>query len=191
MISEDGKWGSHIDKLCKKGNSTIGFLHRNLNRAPQNLKVMAYTTLVRSVLEYSCSAWDPHLVRDIKALEAVQRRGARFTCGDYGRYSSVTAMLKTLGWESLQQRRTQARLVMLYKVVNGLVNFPSTPLQKPISATRTRSCHDQRFIHLSTNTTIYKNSFFPRTVPEWNRLSQSTVDSESVETFKSRLKQLD
>ena len=35
---------------------------------------MAYTCLVRPVLEYASSVWDPHLNKNILAIEMVQRR---------------------------------------------------------------------------------------------------------------------
>ena len=33
----------------------------------------------------------------------------------------------------------------------------------------------------------YKNSFFPRTVLEWNNLSDSIVNKDSIDSFKSAL----
>ena len=51
----------------------------------------------------------------------VQRRAARFACDNYKREASVTTMLDELGWRSLNQRRADQRLIMLYKIVNNLV----------------------------------------------------------------------
>ena len=77
----------------------------------------AYITLVGSTIEYSSCIWDPHLKKDIAMVEAVQCRAARFVSGNYGRESSVTEMMETLGWQSLPDRRREARLAMLVKVV--------------------------------------------------------------------------
>jgi len=49
-------------------------------------------------------------------------------CNDYGRHSSVTSMLTRLGWATLEQRRDNQRLTMMYKVVHGLVAVPTTHL---------------------------------------------------------------
>jgi len=49
----------------------------------------------------------------------VQRRAARFVSGNYRRQASVGAMLQSLGWETLQQRRRQAKAVMMYKIINN------------------------------------------------------------------------
>ena len=190
MLSDDSRWGEHVDRTVKKANSTLGFLRRNLRQCPPKLKELAYNSLVRSVLEYACCVWDPHLVKDIKHLEAVQRRAARFVSADYGRYSSVTAMLNTLQWISLQARRRHVRLTMMYKILNKSVAVPSAPLLQAASL-RTRANHHLKLQQLTTHTTVYQQSFFPRTIPEWNTLPQNIVDSESADGFKSQLAQLD
>ncbi len=45
-LSEHLKWTTHIDSLCRKSNSTLGFLRRNLRFCPEKLKSLAYTALV-------------------------------------------------------------------------------------------------------------------------------------------------
>ena len=186
MFSDDTKWEEHINRMVKKANSTLGFLRRNLRRCPEKLKEIAYVSLVRSILEYASPVWDPHLLKDIRKIEAIQRRAARFVSADFNYGSSVTAMLKRLGWASLQLRRKQARLVTLYKILQGSTIHPAADLLKPAS-TRTRSHHDQKLCHLTSNTTPYKQSFLPRTVPDWNILPQHVVSSKTVEIFRSRL----
>ena len=52
-FSEDLKWSSHITKITKKANSTIGFIRRNLKHCPESSRKTAYLALVRSTLEYS------------------------------------------------------------------------------------------------------------------------------------------
>ena len=36
-------------------------------------------------------------------------------------------------------------------------------------------------------TPVYKNSFFPRTIIDWNQLNDNTVNASSVESFKTQL----
>ncbi len=52
---------------------------------------------------------------------------------------------------------------------------------------RTTSSNPHKFKTIFTNSTQYKNSFVPRTISDWNKLSRNTVSAESVATFKSRL----
>ena len=51
-FSEDLKWSSHITKITKKANSTLGFIRRNLKHCPESSRKTAYLALVRSTLEY-------------------------------------------------------------------------------------------------------------------------------------------
>ena len=53
-----------------------------------------YTSKVRPKLEYASAAWHPFLKKDIRALERVQRKAARFYSQNYNRYASVTDMIK-------------------------------------------------------------------------------------------------
>ena len=95
-ISHDLSWSPHVQALSSRGNSTLGFLQRNLRRCPAKLKEQSYIALVRSVLEYGAAIWDPHLAQDINRLEKIQRKAARYVKGDNHTTSSVSAMLKDL-----------------------------------------------------------------------------------------------
>ena len=61
--------------------------------------------MVRPILEYASTVWDPHTNVNITKPESVQRRAARFYLGDYSRYPSVTSVLQLLNLPSLQFRR--------------------------------------------------------------------------------------
>ena len=122
-IHKSLKLASHINKISNKANSVLGFIKRNLKHA--NREELAYTSLVRSILEYSSTVWDPFYQKDIDRLERVQRRAARFVLNDYKPLSSATSMVSQLGWKPLAERRREHRLSLLYKIINGLVAIPA------------------------------------------------------------------
>ena len=75
-------------------------------------------------------------------------------------YSSVTQMINTLGWRSLEQRRASARILMFYKIVQCLVEIPLPPyIQRQIRMTRTT--HPYHTIQILTTANYYKYVFFP------------------------------
>lgn len=127
-----------------------------------NIKSHAYKSLIRPVLEYSSSVWDPYTDHLVKKLEMVQRRAARFTLNQYRRTDSVTTMLRTLDWPTLEQRRQQARLTMLYKIHHDHVAIdPSLFLSFKNHTTPTR-CENSLAYHIPTSRTDYhRNSFSP------------------------------
>ena len=105
-IQNDLKWNLHVANNIKKANSIIGLLRRNIGSCRADTKALAYQSLVRPVLEYATSAWDPHLKSHVNNIEMVQRRAARFVNSDYRQTSSVSPMLSSLKWPTLQSRRT-------------------------------------------------------------------------------------
>ena len=109
LLSEDMSFTPHISTTCLKASRTIGFLMRNLRNCPQKRRETAYKTMCRPILEYAAPVWDPFLMGDIKKMEKIQRKGARFVKNDYRRTVSVTEILQTLEWGPLQERRRKAR----------------------------------------------------------------------------------
>ena len=86
------------------------------------LRDTAYNSLIRPALEYSCSVWHPHKKSNKDKIEKVQRRAARFVSNNFRRKASVSEMLHNLGWQSLDSRRQDQRLVLFYKIINGLAS---------------------------------------------------------------------
>ena len=91
----------------------------------KKFKESAYISLVRSVLDYSSTIWDPYHQKDIYRIETIQRRAAGFVQKDNKRTSSVTSMMEELGWKPLHEQRREQRLTLLYKIVNDLVAIPT------------------------------------------------------------------
>ena len=77
-ISYDSKWKGHIDKIVSKSTRLLGMLSRVLKSADTRTRQLAYYALIRQILEYGCSAWDPYLVKDIKQIEKVQNKALWF-----------------------------------------------------------------------------------------------------------------
>jgi hypothetical protein len=68
---------------------------------------------------------------DITQLEQVQRRAARYVTNCYHNTSSISNMIEHLNWQTLADRRTDACLVMLYKITHELVAIPKTDILIP------------------------------------------------------------
>jgi hypothetical protein len=141
---------------------------------------------VRPKLEYATTVWDPHKKTQIYSLERVQRRAARFVTNNYQRTASVTEMLHHLQWQTLALRRMQYRLVMLYRIVNGLIAIPTHPYLVPILRP-TRHTHKLAFQRPHCNNNQYLYAFFPWTIAQWNGLPGTIVTASTLEAFKSGL----
>ena len=188
-IHKNLSWKSHIHNICKKGNSTLGFIRRNLRKCPSKIKEQAYNTYVRPTLEYSSTVWDPHVKGLISQIDMVQRRAARFVLSNYNQRDSVTLMLEGLGWRTLHERRAQSKVIMLYKIVHGLVAVPVSPPYLYKSSDYTRG-HHFKFMQQHCRIRVYQNSFFPSVVGLWNALPPSTLLATSVEAFRHHVTDL-
>ena len=121
-ITNDLRWDKHVSNVYTKANRTLGFLRRNLHFCPQEVTEAAYKGLVRPVLEYGSSVWDPPGVVLREVLESVQKRAARFMTRNY-KYEtgSMTGILGQFKWESLKKSKNDNRLILLYKGLKGKV----------------------------------------------------------------------
>ena len=180
------KWGAHVNNITTKAKQTLGVIKRNLWACPTRVKSLAYTSLVRPNLEYAATVWDPYTKKDKDKLERVQNQAARFCTNNYERGASVTEMKRNLQWASLDDRRKMSRLCMMYKMTNKLVDVPTTKYLIPAQK-RTRNSHAFKYQSYQPRIEVFKNSFFPRTIVEWNSLPPSTVGASSLDSFKQCL----
>ena len=136
------------------------------------------------MFEYASVVWSPYAKDDISKLEMVQRKAARFVYNDFYSYSSVTAMLNKLNWESLAQRRSKAILTTLYIIKN----FISINLQHHIhpmtSGTRN---HRNRFISLPARLNCHFHSFLPTAIRLWNSLPFDLYSATDLNSFVNKL----
>ena len=133
--------------------------------------------------------WSPHHKDQIKKVEMVQRRAARFTTNRYSNTGSVSSMLDHLQWEPLKSRRSKIQLNLLYKVIQDLVDIPAAKYLTPSTA-RNRAAHSRKLLHYSPSTDSFKFSFSPRTIPLWNSLPPAVAEAPSLTSFRKGLSTL-
>jgi len=188
MFTTNMSFSQHINNISAKATKTLNFLRRNLYKCSKEIKSRAYLSLVRPIVEYASTVWDPYTIKDSNQLEKVQRSAARWALSNYDWRYSVTSMLENLNWPTLKHRRKIARLQIFYKSIYNL-----TALEIPsyyITTTRlTRRCHDRHFILPTSQTDSYKSSFFPSTIRDWNDLPTTIIESDSLDLFVLKLNQ--
>ena len=88
-------------------------------------------------------------------------------------------MLDVLGWPPLSQRRQKARLILFYKIINGLAQVPFEGIL--VEAYKgTRRKHNIKFRQIGHTTSQYGQSFFPKTISAWNGLGFAEALSLAV-----------
>ena len=177
-MTSDLRWNTHVSNVCTKANRTIGFLRRNLYSCPQEVKEAAYKGLVRPVLDYGSSVWDPLGVVLQEELESVQKRAARFVTGNYNyKTGSMTSILGQLKWESLKKRRKDNKLILLYKGLKGKASVPKMTLFPELGVVEISILWHFRLPLLIQMFIKVASCFFPRTIRDWNALPDSLISS--------------
>jgi hypothetical protein len=104
IIRSGLNWSYHVNYTLRKAWKALHFVMRSLQKGNNNTKLLAYTALVRPILDYGAVCWDPYREGQICALNRVQRRAATFANS-----------AEQTGWKSLEERRKVSRLCALFK----------------------------------------------------------------------------
>ena len=97
-------------------------------------------------------------------------------------------MLHDLGWQALDGRPQDQRLVLFYKIINGLASVDTEDILTP-TGPRTKKNHSIKFKHLQANCDSHRYFFFLATISSWTDLPFDIEKVGSVEGFKLKLKE--
>ena len=163
-LASNLRWSEHCRNISNSATRVLNTVRRTLHPCTLGWREeKAYKALVRPKLEYSAPAWNPYTKQDVSRIEQVQRNAARFVTGDYAS-QSVSKIVHSLGWKSLEHRRRLASIVFFHKIFHShlKINLPH-----PMSVTSRNSSH---LIQPSTRTDAFKYSFYPRSIRLLNML---------------------
>jgi len=182
LISFDLSWSAQVHAIVHKANRILGVINRTLG--PSNVEAFStlYKSIVRPVLEYAAPVWCPYLVKDILALEKVQRRASSLALDQRGGDMEHEHRLKILKWPTLEKRRHYISLLECYKTVLGLNGLNFSDFFELALDTRTSGYHPFKLFVKNAKVNPYNYSFFVRIVKDWNNLPLHVVEAES---FKS------
>lgn len=180
-------WSSHIEKICTAATQKLGLLRHKLKNAPSNAKLLAYKSFILPKIEYASAVWDPHYQKDKHRLEMVQRRAVRFIFNKYKRTDSPSSIMLVNKIPTLEQRRKIARLKFLFLLYHNKLNVNAGAYIQPFLSRTSRNRHTCNLLPYQTRTNLFKNSFFPRTITDWNSLPENIVLSQSANVFERAL----
>lgn len=170
-------WGNHIGDVVKKAYRSLYIVMRILKGCKKEIKERGYMQLVRPILEYCGSVWDPSQGYLIRELEGVQRKAARLVCGDFRWESSVTEMVKSLGWEDLKERRGNSTCIGMFKAYVGEPAWAGIRDKlETDGAYLGRKDHKYKIRLVQANKGVGRYSFIGRGIRQWNGLKKEVLD---------------
>ena len=122
------------------------------------------------------------VARDL--LERVQWRVTKMIKGL--EYHSFEGRLSDLGLFSLEERRLRRDLIKVHKYLRCRRQRDEARLFSAVCGDRTRG-NGHKLMHRKFCTSVCKNLLMVRVMEHWNRLSKESVESPSLEMYKSRL----
>lgn len=184
-LSQSCRWSDHISNITEKAWVRLNLMRGLKFKVSRTALEKMYISFIRPLLEYCDSVWDNASTEAKRQLDAVHIEAARTITGAT-KLCSIDKLFADLGWESLQSRRNKHKLVIFYKIMNGLAPSYLSDLVPPLIQDTThynlRNSSDTQTLHANTN--LYFNSFFPSTIRAWNTLPEHIKQATSVTSFK-------
>ena len=159
----------HIENICEKCWVRLSLMRALKFRMSRKSleKMYICISFIRPLLEYCDSFWDNSSTETKKKLETFHIEAARTIIGAT-KLCSIDKLLVELGWESLQSIRDKHKLVIFYKVINGLTPDYLRDLLPPqvheTSNYNLRNSDSIRTIQANTNLHVFYDSFLPSTI---------------------------
>ncbi len=128
--------------------------------------------------------WSLHPGKDIAKLEAVQRRATKMIPSL--RNKSYEERLERLNLFSLKKHRLRGKLIECFKILKEFTNVKANRLFLIDESSRTRSNAIKlrcKHLHLYCTKFFFANDV----VREWNTLSPSVVQCNTINSFKNKL----
>ena len=190
-FDEEMTFKRHVQNLCRSAYITI----RSLSRIKQYLTPECLKTLVHafitSKLDYCNSLYlgCPDYV--ISSLQSVQNATARLITGTR-KYDHITPVLFNLHWLPVYQRIKFKVLLIIYKAKHGSSPSYITDLLRDHRPSRSLRSSDAGLLVIPfTRSTFLSERSFQIAGPRlWKKLPFYVRNSDTVDTFKTKLKTL-
>nr|CAD2195610.1 unnamed protein product [Meloidogyne enterolobii] len=188
-FSHDLKWDKHINIITRKAIRCSYSIFKSIKSKNPKILTNLLNIYVRPILEFSSPVFNPHLEKDIKSIEKVQKDFLRWV---FRRINPKTELpdypdlLRYFKQESLLYRRIKADLNLFHQHVCGTISIKNNNSYF-INKANTRGF--QNIVPIACNTKARFHSFFVRTarlykfIPQHMRNSTPEHFSRLLVTF--------
>ena len=118
-FASDASWSEHITNTKEKAWSRINIMRRLKFKLDRKTLEVIYISFIRPLLEYADVIWDNCSQNDKYELDKIQYEAARIVTG-CTKLVSINRLISEVGWASLSDRRRDHKLILFYKMQNGL-----------------------------------------------------------------------
>ena len=190
---------SHLNNKIARANQGLGIMKHLKKWVSHNTLEVIYKVYVRPHLDYGDIVYDKPVVHKSsvfqsdssssisKKIESIQYEAAKTVLGAW-KGTSREKLYDILGWESLLNRRIARKLCLFYEIQNNMSpNYLKHVLDDHQYSVNSRFYNKKLFKQVICNKNIYKSSFFPSVIGDWNMLDKEIRDSKSKSVFRNKL----
>ena len=189
-------FNKHIHEKLSKAKKIIGIIKHISRFLPLKTLDQMYKALVRSHLDYCDIIYHQPtkvnqpplgvtLTAPMEEIERIQYQAALAITGAW-KGSSRVKLYEELGWESLSERRSTRRTLLIHKIENNCT--PSYLKEKlPAHHTTQTGCTLNSFHYYRYRTGRFQMSFFPDAIEYWNTFIGHFTNMPSYNTLKTHL----
>ena len=185
ILDEKLNFKEHLKEKMSKAYKGIAVLRKLQNIIPRNSLLTIYKSFIRPHLDYGDIIYhQPNNGSLCQKTESLQYQTALAITGAIHE-TSQTKLYNELGTESMKLRQWSRHLCYFFKIQSsGLPQYLKDLIPKP---SLRYSTHFSPLPNFKIRTELFKNSFFPYTVNEWNNLDNIIKSSESYLMFRKRM----
>ena len=188
ILQNDCKWNSHIESIIAKTRPLIACLRSFKYKFNRKTLELLYKSYILPHLDFSDVLWDNCSAELSNALENIHLDALRTITGAV-KGTSHDKLYKESGFICLHERRKRHKLIVFFKLVNGLLpshlNSYIPPLVSHTNPYSRRRPLERQVPEFRLE--LYHDSFFPSTTELWNNLSNNVKEQTSISSFKRRL----
>ena len=197
-------WKIQCDSLISKANSQLGFVRRSCYFIKETKQRRAlYLSMVRSIFEHCCQVWAPQEKTSLHAFDLLQKRAVKWMNKEsHISYSDQTFLQKQRDLDilPLKYKFIFSDIILFYNIVNNNVQIELPNYVERIEPQDVRSVtrsniaiakggdHLQYKCKILPKINAFKNTFFVRTLKNWNDLPLSVREIDNFDKFSLALK---
>jgi len=179
IMSSDLSWKEHMLTISSRAYRTLSLIRRSFSagHSPQTKRLL-YLSLVRSQLTYCSQIWRPHLLKDILALEQIQRRATKYILNDYS--SDYRSRLVHLNILPLMMQLELHDIMFFVRCLKGPTDAFNIYDHVTFCTSSTRSSTHLKLQHTLSRTNSARHFYFNRIPRLWNTLPTIDLDQSTT-----------
>lgn len=163
----------HVDTIILRAFRLLGFIKRSTKHIQDTKAITClYSGLIRSILEYCSTVWSPSQAIYVNRIERVQNKFCKYLLFKFHfpyRDLSYETRLLLCGMQTLERRRRDAMLLLLYKIINGDIICEKLLCQVNFVVPLRHTPQSQLFFEKTHRTNYGQRAFMNRLLCNYNK----------------------